>query len=393
MEEKNLNFDKITDRSHTGSLKYDMSRSPVKDKDMISLWVADMDFPTSSFVIDAVKERTDHGIFGYTIPEDGYYDAVIGWMDRHFSFKPSKDWIVPTPGVVFALAMAVRALTKEGDGVLIQPPVYYPFREVIKSNKRNVIENVLLSDEEGRYYIDFEDFERKIKEASVKLFILCNPHNPVGRVWTKEELCRMADICLKHNVKIVSDEIHADFVFGDRAHTVLAGICEEYSKNVITCTAPSKTFNLAGLQISNIIISDDSIRRAFLKEMSGAGYSQVNTLGLTACQAAYEKGEEYYEALKEYIRGNIDFIYSFIEKELPQVKMYKPEGTYLVWLDCRRLGLPKDKLEELVTGKAGLWLDEGSIFGKSGEGFERINAACPRSILKEAMIRLKRAMC
>ncbi len=394
MVEKNLDFDKITDRSNTGSLKYDMSRSPVKDcdKEMISLWVADMDFPTSSFVIDAVKERTAHGIFGYTVPEEDYYKAVVGWMEEHYSYRPEKEWIITTPGVVFALAMAVRALTKEGDGVLIQPPVYYPFRGVVKSNRRRPVENVLVQDEEGRYGIDLEDFERKIVEEQVKLFILCNPHNPVGRVWTKEELCGMADICLKHKVKIISDEIHADFIYGDRKHTVLAGLSREYSDNVITCTAPSKTFNLAGLQISNIVISNGSIRKAFLDEMERSGYSQVNTLGLTACQAAYEKGKDYYEALKKYIKSNIDHIYDFVDRELPGVKMYKPEGTYLVWLDFRGLGLPRKELERIITEEAGLWLDEGSIFGRSGEGFERINAACPKSVLEEALQRLKRAL-
>lgn len=285
----------------------------------------------------------------------------------------------------------MRAFTEPGDAVLLQQPVYYPFSQVIRDNGRKIVDNTLVQGEDGRYRIDFTDFEEKIRSAHVKLFFLCNPHNPVGRVWTKEELLRLGDICERYGVIVVSDEIHADFVF-EGSHQVLAGLKESYRKFVVTCTAPSKTFNLAGLQVSNIFIPDDALRRKFEQAVAASGYSQLNTMGLVACEAAYRHGGEWYDAVKAYIRENLAYAQHFLEEQIPQVKAVRPEGTYLLWVDFRSLGLSGKELEDLIVKKAGLWLDSGDIFGAAGRGFERINVACPRSVLTEALERLARAV-
>ncbi len=385
MTEKNLNFDEIINRKGTDCLKYDFAVRRGKPENVLPLWVADMDFKTSSLILDAIKERTEHGIFGYSEVGDSYFEAVAGWLEERHGYRPEKEWLVKTPGVVFALAMAVKAFTKPGDSVLIQQPVYYPFSEVIRDNERRVVSNdlVLLSD--GKYHIDFKDFERKIVENDIHLFFLCSPHNPVGRVWTREELTRIGDICVKHNVIVISDEIHEDFVFGNRRHYVFSEIKKEFRDITITCTSPAKTFNLAGLQISNIFISNADLRKKIKKQIDAAGYSQLNTLGLTACEAAYRYGGVWYEAMIKYLEDNISFMKSFIEENLPELKMINPEGTYLVWVDFRRLGLTDSELENLIVNKAGLWLDSGAIFGGTGKGFERFNIACPRATLEKAL--------
>ena len=385
MTEKNLNFDEIINRKGTDCLKYDFAVRRGKPENVLPLWVADMDFKTSSLILDAIKERTEHGIFGYSEVGDSYFEAVADWMEKRHGYRPEKEWLIKTPGVVFALAMAVKAFTKPGDSVLIQQPVYYPFSEVIRDNERRVVSNdlVLLSD--GKYHIDFKDFERKIVENDIHLFLLCSPHNPVGRVWTKEELTRIGDICVKHNVIVVSDEIHEDFVFGNRRHYVFSEIKKEFRDITITCTSPAKTFNLAGLQISNIFIANADLRKKIKKQIDAAGYSQLNTLGLTACEAAYRYGGVWYEAMIKYLEENISFMKSFIEENLPELKMINPEGTYLVWVDFRRLGLTYSELENLIVNKAGLWLDSGAIFGSTGKGFERFNIACPKATLEKAL--------
>ena len=385
MTEKNLNFDEIINRKGTDCLKYDFAVRRGKPKNVLPLWVADMDFKTSSLILDAIKERTEHGIFGYSEVGDSYFEAVAGWLEERHGYRPEKKWLVKTPGVVFALAMAVKAFTKPGDSVLIQQPVYYPFSEVIRDNERRVVSNdlVLLSD--GKYHIDFKDFEKKIVGNDIHLFFLCSPHNPVGRVWTKEELTRIGDICVKHNVIVVSDEIHEDFVFGNRRHYVFSEIKKEFRDITITCTSPAKTFNLAGLQISNIFISNADLRKKIKKQIDAAGYSQLNTLGLTACEAAYRYGGVWYEAMMKYLEENISFMKSFIEENLPELNVINPEGTYLVWVDFRRLGLTISELEDLIVNKAGLWLDSGAIFGSTGSGFERFNIACPRATLEKAL--------
>ncbi len=388
MAERNLDFDTIIDRKNTDCLKYDFAKRRGMPEDVLPLWVADMDFKTSSYVEDALAERARHGIFGYSESQTPYFEIVRDWMKRHHDWEVKEPWLIKTPGVVFALAMAVKAYTEPGDGVLIQSPVYYPFSEVIEDNGRRIVSNTLVLGEDHKYHIDFEDFERQIKENQIKLFFLCNPHNPVGRVWTAEELTRLGDICLKYQVTVVSDEIHSDFIFRGR-HQVFADLKKEYADITVTCTAPSKTFNLAGLLLSNIFISNRELRHKFRQQVNAAGISQLSPFGLVACETAYTQGEEWYQAMLAYVAENIAFTKEYVEKQLPGVEMVEHEGTYLVWLDFRKTGLSVEELEDLIVNRAKLWLDSGKIFGKSGEGFQRINVACPRRILEESLRRIE----
>ena len=391
MPERNLNFDEIVNRRGTDCLKYDFAVRRGMPEDVLPLWVADMDFKTTSYVEDAVIERTKHGIFGYSESGEEYFKEVAGWMRRHHNWEIRPEWLIKTPGVVFALAMAVKAFTEKGDSVLIQQPVYYPFSEAIKDNGRVPV-NSPLKLEHGHYEVDFEDFEQKIREQNVRLFLLCSPHNPVGRVWKEEELRRMGDICLAHGVKIVSDEIHGDFTYPGHHQTVFASLGEAYAKNSVICTAPSKTFNLAGLQVSNIFIPDPELRRQFKKAVDAAGYSQLNLMGLIGCQAAYETGEEWLSQLKEYLAENLNFVRTYLQENIPQIHLIEPEGTYLLWLDFRTLGLTEAQRVDLIEKKAHLWVDSGAMFGVDGEGFERINIACPRATLKQALDQLRDAV-
>lgn len=387
MSERHLDFNTVIDRKGTRSLKYDFAVRRGKPENVLPLWVADMDFQTSSYITDALEDMVKHGVFGYSESEEHYFEAVQNWMERHYNWHVKESWMTKTPGIVFALAMAVKAYTQENDAVLIQPPVYYPFKEVVEDNHRRLVNNTLVLGEDGTYTIDYEDFEKKIIEENVKLFILCNPHNPVGRVWTKEELERLGDICLKHGVFVVSDEIHADFVF-ERKHTVFSEVKEAYRDISMICTSPSKTFNIAGLQISNIFISNPEKATAFRRQVAAAGYSQVGLPGLVACEAAYRHGDEWLEGVLAYIKANAEFTRAYLQEHLPRVKMTKLEGTYLVWLDFRDYGLTDKELDEKILNQAGLWLDSGAVFGKCGEGFQRINIACPRKTLQQALDRL-----
>jgi Bifunctional PLP-dependent enzyme with beta-cystathionase and maltose regulon repressor activities len=387
----NYDFDLLIDRCNTNSLKYDFAAERGMPADLLPLWVADMDFQAPKEVLDAIANVVSHGIFGYSEIKKDYFEILHNWFYRNFNWDTMEAWLVKTPGVVYALAMAVRAFTKERDGVLIQQPVYYPFQDIIQKNNRRVVVNSLVY-QEGNYSIDFEDFEQKIISEAVKLFILCNPHNPVGRVWSKEELIKLGEICLKHNVIIASDEIHCDFIYPGYSHTVFAAIREDFAENTIVCTAPSKTFNLAGLQVSNIFIKNEQLRKSFKNEIAKSGYSQLNTLGLAACKAAYQYGEEWLKELRAYLYDNLNYVRAFLNEKLPQVKLIEPQGTYLIWLDFSALPLSSQKLEDLIVKKAKLWLDPGFIFGKDGEGFERINIACPRAILQKALEQLEQAV-
>lgn len=388
MAERNLDFDRIIDRKNTRCLKYDFAVKRGMPEDVLPLWVADMDFETSSYIEDALIERVQEGIFGYSDVQTPYFEIIRDWMIRHHDWEPQEKWLIKTPGVVFALAMAVKAYTDPGDKVLLQQPVYYPFSEVITDNGREVVSNDLVLTEDGTYKIDFADFEQKIIANGIKLFLLCSPHNPVGRVWTKEELEKIGDICVKHGVTVVSDEIHNDFIW-EGTHTVFAGIKKEFADISVTCTSPSKTFNLASMLISNIFIPNQILRRKFRKEMDRAGISQLSVLGLVATEAAYAHGDEWYAAMKNYVRDNIVFARAYVEENLPGVRMIDTQGTYLIWLDFRQTGLTVEQLDHKIIYEAGLWLDSGKIFGKTGEGFERINVACPRAVLQEALDRIR----
>ncbi len=388
MSERNLDFDTVVDRKNTRCLKYDFAVKRGKPEDVLPLWVADMDFKTSSYIEDALVERAKEAIFGYSEVQTDYFNIVNNWMIKHHNWGTKEEWLIKTPGVVFALAMAVKAYTNVGDKILVQYPRYYPFSETIEDNGRRVVSSDLILGEDNRYHIDFEDFENKIKDNNIKLFFLCNPHNPVGRVWTKEELTRLGDICVKYGVTVVSDEIHHDFVFKGE-HTVFAGIKKEFENITITCTSPSKTFNLASMLISNIFIANNDLRYRFKREIDAAGISQLGVLGLVATEAAYSQGEEWYQAVKKYISDNIDFTKKYVEENLPGVKMIDTEGTYLVWLDFRGTDLSTTELNRRIIYEAKLWLDDGNIFGDQGDGFQRINVACPRATLQEALDRIK----
>lgn len=384
------NFDEVIDRRGTSCLKYDFSVERGYPKDVLPFWVADMDFRTAPCVVEELQKRVAHGIFGYTDPGADYRAAVWNWMREQHGWTPAEGSLTITPGVVFALGMAVQSFTAPGEAVLIQQPVYYPFSSIILGNDRQLVNSPLVL-KDGHYEIDFVDFEQKITQHRVKLFLLCNPHNPAGRVYTRAELQKMALICYQHGVTIVSDEIHSDFVRNGHTHTVLASISKEIAQHVITCTAPSKTFNLAGLQISNIFIENEQLRKKFRATIDHAGYSQPNALGLFAAQAAYEKGLPWLNELKAYLEANYQRTKAFLAKELPNVTLIEPEGTYLLWLDFRAYGLTAKELDDIIVHEAGLWLDSGHIFGKDGEGFERLNIACPWSTLETGLQKLAAA--
>lgn len=385
------NFDEIIDRKNTNSLKYDFAKERNMPEDVLPLWVADMDFRCPQEVLDALTKASSHGIFGYSDAKEEYFEAVHNWYKHYFGWSIQKEWLVKTPGIVFAIATSIKAYTKENDAILIQKPVYYPFSMCIENNNRKIINSPLVY-KDNKYSIDFEDFENKIITNNVKLFILCNPHNPVGRVWTKDELIKIGTICLNHNVKIISDEIHADFVYPGYKHINIANLKPEFSDITVTCTAPSKTFNIAGLQISNIIIKNQKLRDLYTKEMLKCGYSQVNALGIIAAQAAFKYGREWLNDLKNYLIENINFTRDFLNKNLPQITLVEPESTFLLWLDFTKLNLTDKEIDDLIINKAKLWLDTGTMFGEEGSGFQRINIACPRSVLQQALESLKSAI-
>lgn len=382
------NFDQIIDRKNTNCIKYDFMEEFHRPSDVMPLWVADMDFQAPEEIREALKQAAEHGIYGYTDTKPDYDEAVLRWFEERFSWKAEASWIIQMPGVVFALAMAVQALTQPGDSVLIQPPVYHPFSAAVKNNGRRLVENPLIY-KDGKYEMDYEDFENKIRDNSVKLFILCSPHNPVGRVWKKEELIRVGEICQKYGVIVVSDEIHCDFTFEGYSHTIYASLGEAFADHAIICTAPSKTFNIAGLQVSNIFVPNPEIREAIKKVMTATGYSHLNQMGIYAAQAAYTYGGPWLEALKKYLTENVNLVREFLKNEMPEVRLVEPEGTYLLWLDCRRLGFSDEVLKDRIQNRAKLWLNPGRMFGAEGEYFQRVNIACPREKLEEALKRFK----
>jgi cysteine-S-conjugate beta-lyase len=397
------NFDQEIDRRGTHSTKWGVVKQdgrfvPLEDAPqfgdgprLLPMWVADMDFQVPQAVIDALTARAQHGIFGYGWPGDAYRQAVIDWMHRRHGWPVQSEWIVPTPGVVPALNMLVRTFVAPGQRVIIQPPVYYPFYTAIANNQAELARNPLLLTD-GRYGMDFAGLEALAREPDVVMLILSSPHNPVGRVWTPDELRRLGEICLAHDVLMVADEIHGDLIYPGRRFIPYATLGEAFAQNAIVCTAPSKTFNLAGLATSNIIIPNPELRVRFERTLNSNGLYGVNTFGMVALEAAYKDGEEWLAQVMDYVAGNFRFLRDYVAEHLPQIDVVEPEGTYLVWLDCRRLGLDKAALERLMLHEARVFLDEGYIFGPEGEGFERINIACPRSILVEALERIKKAV-
>jgi cystathionine beta-lyase len=377
-ENENLSYWELTDPS-------------LGDERVLPMWVADMDFACPQPVVDALVERARQGIYGYTAKTDTYYEAVINWMERRQRWTIEPEWICTTPGVVPALNLLVRTFVAAGEKVLVQPPVYHPFFHAIQNNGAELIPNPLVY-ENGGYRIDYVDLERKARDPDLKMAILCSPHNPVGRVWTKDELARFGEICLENNLLVVADEIHGDLIYRGYPFTPFASISQDFALNTVVCTAPSKTFNLAGLHTSNIIIPNDELRSRFQKTLRSTGLGWVSVFGVVAMEAAYNHGEEWLEQVMDYIEGNLRYMEEYVARHIPQITLVRPQGTYLVWLDCRRLGLDKLELKRLMFDEARVFLDEGFVFGPEGEGFERINIACPRPILVEALGRIKDAI-
>lgn len=383
-------FDTPIDRTHTWSIKHDFKKENGKADDILPLWVADMDFRSPDSVVEALKKAVDHGIFGYSRADESYFDAVAAWYQKRHHLTLQPEWMTCTPGIVFALSIAVRAFTQEGDAVLIQPPVYHPFSRAILRNKRTLVENPLVL-KDGHYEMDLEDLEQKVLDEHVKLMILCNPHNPVGRVWTREELTALADICLRHHVYVISDEIHGDFVWQGHDQTPYASISEEACLHSMMCTAPSKTFNLAGMATSNLFIPDPEMRRKFRSELLDVGQENMNRLGLFACRAAYEGGGEWLDQLIGYLAGNLALVRDFCKNRVPQIQLVEPEGTYLAWLDCRELGMTDDELMAFFSDEAKVWLDPGTHSGEQGSGFMRFNLGSSRSVIAQALDQIEAA--
>ena len=384
-------FNAVVNRHGTSCLKYDFGMQRKGRTDLLPLWVADMDFKLPEEILADFHKRIDHGIFGYTDPDQEYYAALDGWFSRRHGYHIDPKTVTVGCGVVYGLATGVKAFTQLGDAILIQQPVYYPFREVIEDNGRKFINNQLVY-KDGKYSIDFADFEAKIVANKVKVFILCNPHNPVGRVWSKAELEKMGDICLKHNVVIMDDEIHCDFVFPGHKFTSFMTLDAKYQDNLVLYNSPSKTFNVAGLQPANIIIKNDKLRTMYRKANAASGYSQGNIMGMVAVKSVYTKGDAWVDELVQYITGNMEYVRDFVKKNLPKAYFVEPEGTYLIWIDFSGYGFTSAELEHVMVDGAKLWLDAGTVFGPATEQFERFTLACPRSTVAQAMKQLKAAL-
>lgn len=378
-------FDKLIDRSGSDSVKYDLRSAYFGREDVIPMWVADMDFAVPPFVLNAVRKRAEHPIYGYSIIPDGYFEALIAWQQQRHDWELKKDWISFSPGIVTGLNMIVQALTEPGDKIIVQPPVYFPFFSSVEKNHRNLLYNQLI-EKDGTWCMDFDDLEKKMKEGA-RMLILCNPHNPVGRCWTKEELAWIAAKSIEHKVLVVSDEIHCDLVFEPNRHIPFATVSQGAADLTITCIAPSKTFNLAGLFTSSIIISNDSLRRKF-KLFEDRLHLNPNIFGITAAQAAYSQGAEWLKELLEYLSGNARLVNGFLTQNMPEIKVSRLEATYLMWLDFRAWKQNPDDLKKLLIEKAGLGLVDGRQFGPGGEGFQRMNIASPSSLVLQALEKL-----
>ena len=391
-------FDRVCDRTNTDCVKWDAVPAMFGRKDIIPMWVADMDFPVAPPIVEALKKRIEHEFYGYTLPGGNVIDSVVERMRRKFNWKIERDWVVLTPGVVPALNAAVKALTHPGDEIILQEPVYFPFFSAVTSNGCRISNNELkLVD--GRYEMDYDDLENRFHEKTgalptpnrVKGIIFCNPHNPIGRLWNKEEITRMGEIVIRHGATVISDEIHCEILFKGNKHTPFGSISEEFEQNCVVCMAPSKTFNLAGLEASSIIIPNKKLRDEFAAARVGI-LPGPNLFGLTAMEAAYRLDDEWLDQLLDYLQGNLDFAVEYFETRIPKIKAVKPEGTYLVWLDCRALGKNNAGLRSFMREKAGVGLDDGFLFGSAGAGFQRMNIACPKSILKDALVKIEQAV-
>ncbi len=386
-----FNFDEIVDRSHNDAVKLEEAKYIFGTNDVIPLWVADMDFKTAPCIVDAIKARADQGIFGYTWRSPSYLEAIASWQKRRNGWDADTAKMAFSPGVVPGIQTALKMITEPGDQVLIQPPVYHPFAAVVEDTGRTLVQNPLLRDESGYYTMDFNDLEEKLK-GGVKALILCNPHNPVGRSWTAEELKTVGDLCVRYGAEIISDEIHSDLMLDGHTHTCMAALSPEIAAITTTCIAPSKTFNLAGLQASTIVFNTVERRKACQKEQLKQHGGRNNCFSIVATIAAYTQGEEWLEQLLTYLSGNMDFIRTFCRERIPQLKPNTPEATYLNWIDARALGLDDEALMRFMVDKAGVAMNRGDGFGLGGSGFLRLNAACPRAVIEKALCQIEAAI-
>lgn len=398
-----FNFDEEISRENTNASKWGLIQdendpqqtSPtnlfIGENRVLPMWVADMDFASPPAVVNALIERAQHGIYGYTFRTARYNEAVVNWMRKRHGWEISPEWICATPGVVPALNMLMRTFVAPGERVIVQPPVYYPFFSAIKNNGGEIVFNPL-SYQNGRYQMDFQGLEVIARDPRLKMAILCSPHNPVGRVWSADELARFGEICLRNNVLVVSDEIHGDLIYPGYKFVPFATVSQDFAQNSVTCTAASKTFNLAGLKTSNLITPNETLRSRIEKTLQNSGITGMDAFGVVAVEAAYNEGEEWLDSMLKYLEGNLRYLQKFVSEQIPQITVVNPEGTYLVWLDCRGLGLDRKGLRQLLLNEARVYFDEGSIFGAQGEGFQRINIACSRLILVDALERIRQAV-
>ena len=383
------NFDEYVERRNMHSAKW--SPEILEDNDVLPLWLADMDFRCPQPVIDSVVRMAAHGVYGYSTRPEAYYSAIINWNRKRHGWHIERDWILFSPGVVPALSLLVQTFCAPGDKVIIQNPVYYPFYDIIRNNGCHPVMNPLRP-EQGKYRMDLGSLEELAKDPKAKLLMLCSPHNPVGRVWTQDELSELGKIALGNNLLVVSDEIHSDLVFKGHKHIPFQTVSEDFAQHSIACTAPSKTFNIPGLRVSSIIIPNEGLRQQTAQAFERVGAHVSNGLGIAAATAGYEEGEEWLEQLLSYLEDNLDFLGTFIEKKMPEISLTRPEGTYLAWLDFRAIEQEGRKLDEFLRKEAKVVLDKGHVFGEGGEGFARLNFACPRTTLAEALRRIQQAV-
>jgi len=386
----NYNFDEIIDRHHTDAVKIERCKALFGTEDLIPLWVADMDFRTPEFILNAIRERCEHPILGYTMSPTDFFPALINWINDHHQWAVKREWVGFLPGIVPGIAFAVQTFSETGDEVIIQPPVYYPFIHVVKKNDRQLVYNQLKVID-GKFEMDFDDLEKKITPKT-KLFILCNPHNPGGRAWDAETLKRLAELCAKHNIIVVSDEIHADMALSGFKHTPFASVSETATNISLTYMAPSKTFNMPGLISSSYIIPNATLRSRFVAFLDNSELNGGNIFAYAATLAAYEKGEEWRTQMLEYIQANVDFVTDYLKNNIPQIKPMIPEASFLMWLNCEELGMEPDALQKFFVQEARLGLNQGTTFGPGGDYHLRLNVACPRSVLAQAMEQLKKAV-
>jgi len=391
-------LDKVYDRKNSDSIKWNSLKSMFGSEDAIPMWVADMDFPIAQPIVEAIQKRAEHPFYGYTSPDDDVVDSIVDRLLRKFDWKIEPEWIVFTPGVIPALNAAVRSISQPGDGIILQPPVYFPFFPVVTNSGCQIV-NSPLKLESGRYEMDLDDLKSKFKSGDGHFgpanrnrgIIVSNPHNPVGRLWSREEQIEMGEIVIGNGGIVISDEIHCEILFKGYKHTPFASISQDFAKNSIVCMAPSKTFSLAGLEVSTIIIPDAKLRNNFAAARAGI-MPGPNVYGYVALQAAYRQGDEWLEQVLAYLQGNLDFMTGFMKSRVPRIKLIEPQGTYLMWLDCRGLGLCEKDLEKLFFENALVGVSSGAMFGMGGSGFLRMNIACPRSLLKEALERIEKAV-